>query len=361
MTLLPSRLPHLIFVLGPTASGKSDFAVRVAERARGPRCASAGTIATGDINHDLNGDGINEDHINHDHISHEIHAEIINCDSVQFFSGVDIGAAKPPSALMARVRHHLIGHLPVGSGYTAGDFRRDVLRVLDESRPRGVTRFLLVGGSGFYVQALEKGMFEVPSIAPGVRARLVEQAAQGLLPELHAELRARDPEVAGKIQPADRYRILRALEILRSCPDSSSLTEIRARFAAQRPPAPFRVSKIGLFVKRSSLRERVTRRTHMMIREGLLGEVEKLRESLRALGIERWAPLSSVGYKEAQALLDGVLSRNELESAIVRSTMQLAKRQMTWFKRDPEIRWFDIEEQMEEALHYGVERIRSET
>lgn len=305
--------PHLLFVVGPTACGKSDFAVEAAEA----------------LNFQMNRA-----------------AEILNCDSVQFFDGVDIGAAKPSPDLMSRVPHHLVGHTAKGATYTAGDFRRDALRVIQERSTLGIFDFLPVGGSGFYVQALEKGMYEVPEVPREIRDGVESDLKLKGLDSLYSELEKRDPEAASKIKSADRYRILRALEILRSAPPEATLTKIRAEFERQRPPSPFRVSKVGLFWSRDLLRQRVTLRTQTMLRAGLLDEVQELREQ----GLKDWGPLNSVGYREAQEYLDGLLKREDLESAIVTSTMQLAKRQMTWFKRDPEIRWFNVETGFKVAL-----------
>lgn len=305
---------HLLLVVGPTACGKTDFAVDAAEaRAR------------------LTGEPL---------------PEILNCDSVQFFEGVDIGAAKPTREQLARVPHHLVGHVPLGSAYTAGDFRRDALKVIEDRGTKGLTRFLPVGGSGFYVQALEKGMYEVPEVPESIKSELSRDLEAQGLPALHTELARRDPESAQKIQPQDRYRVLRALEILRSSPGGGTLSEIRAQFEKSRGPSPFRVSKIGLFRPRDVLRRRIEERTRRMIQEGLIEEVE----SLRAKGLGAWSPMQSVGYKETQEFLDGKISRDELEPLIVTSTMQLAKRQMTWFKRDTSIHWFDTEQGLSAPL-----------
>lgn len=321
---MKTDLPRLVFVVGPTACGKSDFAVEAAEEAVR---AFGGAMP-----------------------------EIINCDSIQFFEGVEIGAAKPEPELLARAPHHLVGHVPLGGAYTAGDFRRDALRVIENRQAEsGLRRFMPVGGSGFYVQALEKGMYDVPSISEEVKARLQSEIEEKGSVVLHAELAARDSEAAARIQPMDKYRVLRALEILRSSPEATSLSAIRAQFEAARPPAPFSVSKIGVFRPREALRRRVEERTRKMLRMGLLEEVE----GLRAKGFAAWGPLQSVGYKEAQEYLDGRIAKSELEPAIVTSTMQLAKRQMTWFKRDASIRWFDSEHGWRDALAHVREAFQT--
>lgn len=296
----------LLFILGPTASGKSDIAIEIAERCRP--------------------------------------TSILNCDSIQFFDGVEIGAAKPTPKDLARVPHFLIGHRAKGSEYTAGDFRREALKTMAELSDRD---FLAVGGSGFYVQALEKGMFEVPPVAPEIRETLEAEMVKAGPETLHLELRERDPETASRIQPRDRYRILRALELLRS--GTETLTEMRARFERERLPAPFQASKIGLRVDRDRLRERVTLRTRKMLEAGLIEEVAQLRSE----GLTNWAPLRSVGYKETQAFLDGEITRAELEPLIVTSTLQLAKRQMTWFRRDSEIRWLNPESERARLIDFA--------
>lgn len=310
------KTPMVLFIVGPTATGKSDLAVDIAEG-----CAAESPAP-----------------------------EIINCDSVQFFEGVDIGAAKPDKVLLERAQHHLVGHVPLGGSYTAGDFRRDALKVIFEGGQRGVNRFLAVGGSGFYVQALEKGMFEVPDVPEEVRARLDAEAdAPGGLEALYAELKQKDPEAAARISPRDRYRIVRALEIIRSGPLGATLSEIKKRFAASAPEASFFSYKIGLSLDRDVLRKRVRERAARMLKAGLVEEVE----GLRAKGLKDWAPLKSVGYREVQAMLDGRLAPKDLEDAIVTSTMQLAKKQMTWFKRDQSIQWFDAVSERSKAIEEG--------
>lgn len=311
--------PFLLMIVGPTASGKSDLAVEAIESLPKP------------------------------------HPEIINCDSIQFFDAVEIGSAKPPAEALAKVPHHLIGHLPKGATYTAGDFRRDAIKVIEERVQAGVHRFVGVGGSGFYVQALEKGMFDVPPSPEDLRGELEAQADREGLEILHAELLRRDAVAGNRIKPADRYRIIRALEILRGDSEGRTLSEIQASFEKLRPEAPFEVVKVGLKRSRDVLRDAVHKRTRRMLAAGFIDEVK----ALRGEGFKDWAPLLSVGYKEIQEFLDGTLTEQELEPAIVTSTMQLAKRQMTWFKRDPTIEWFDADTEWARALDRVRELLES--
>jgi tRNA dimethylallyltransferase len=317
-----TKLPLLVFLVGPTACGKSDLAVAAIEASS--RHSSRHSA--------------------------QQPAEIINCDSVQFFQGLQIGSAKPSSDLLRRVKHHLVGHLPLASEYTAGEFRRDALEVIEDklsvesnsnvkamANPRA---FVAVGGSGFYVQALEKGMYEVPKVPAEIRTSLEREILQEDGREkLYKELKERDPQTAEKIASADRYRILRALEILRASSAGETMALIRDRFDRSRQPAPFAVLKVGLFRSRDVLRDAIAVRTGKMLKDGLIEEVENLRK----VGLTAWSPLRSVGYREVQAYLDGKLGRHDLESEIVTRTMQLAKRQMTWFKRDSSIVWFDTD------------------
>lgn len=302
--------PHLLFVVGSTATGKSDLAVEISELIL-------------------------------KRVSEQ--PELINCDSVSFFDKVQIGAAKPSADLLGRAVHHLIGHVKPMDKYTAGNFRREALKIIEREPAR---RYIVVGGSGFYSQALEKGMYDVADPNPEMQAQLLREAEGDGIRKLYAELKARDPET--KIQAGDHYRTLRALEVLRQTP-GQTMAEIKAEFDRHRPLSPFTSSKIGLCRSRDVLRQKVTERTRKMIEQGLIEEVE----SLRAEGLSTWSPLSSVGYKEVQAYLDGKLPRAELEPLIVTSTMQLAKQQMTWFRRDPSIAWFDPDTEWAEAVAAG--------
>lgn len=313
-------LPTLVCLVGPTGSGKTGLAIEVAGRLRSDT-------------------------------EKPITLEVLNFDSVQFFTDLNIGAAKPSEQEQVLVRHHLLGHRPLGSSYTAGDFRREATAIV-ETRKDLNKHLLAVGGSGFYLQALEKGMYDVPEIRSGVREDLEQAVAAGELTRLHEEIRQRDPETAARVHPNDRYRVLRALEILRSHPDGT-LAEIRRKFASQAPPLPFRAIKFGLTLSREELHRRLQARTAQMLKAGLIDEVAHL----RALGFADWAPMKSVGYLQTQMYLRGELTSDELPAAILTSSMQLAKRQMTWFKRDAQITWLDATDSAA-AGHVLTEAVR---
>ncbi len=288
--------PHLLFVVGPTATGKTDFALQAAAN---------------------------------------FQAEIINCDSVQFYQGVEIGTAKPTAGQLQMVPHHLVNFVPEGGSFTAGDYTRAAEAVISSRFAMGVRNFLVVGGSGFYVQALEKGMFEVPEIPAEIRAQVAVDLKEKNLADLYQEVLRRDPLYAARIKTQDRYRIGRALELMRS--RQRSMSEIQAEFKAKVRTASYAIHKIGLTRPRAVLRELVSLRTEQMLSRGWIDEVK----ALRAKGLGEWLPMRSVGYREIQDYLDGKLTEAELRERIIISTMQLAKRQMTWFKRDLDIQWFD--------------------
>lgn len=305
--------PLLIFIVGSTATGKTEFSL----------------LAHRQIESKL-----------------KVPCEIVNFDSVQVFQGIEIGTAKPTKEQRDQAPHHLLDFVPKGQGYTAGEYRRDALKVLRERTAAGVKVFLLIGGSGFYAQALEKGMFEIEAVPPHVRNQLDEELKTFGLGILYEELKRRDPEYAESIAPQDSYRILRGLEVVRA--QNKTLTQIRREFSLQPSELEqnFYIRKIGLRAERDQLRSRVTKRTDKMLAESWVDEVK----SLRAEGFSAWAPLQSVGYKEIQLFLDGQLQESELREKIILSTMQLAKRQVTWFKRDQNIRWCRSEIGFQEAM-----------
>lgn len=289
----------VVFLVGPTASGKSDLALELAARFGGV---------------------------------------ILNADSVQVYSELQIGSAAPSEADRARVPHELFQIIPPPGRITAGDYSKLALERLAALDGRVPVAFV-VGGTGFYLMALEKGMLPIEKADPESRRALErELAAEGGQMKLHEELRRADPRAAARISPADHYRLVRAIEIVRRT--GKPLTGIEDEHRREARPFPYPLLKLGVLVGRDELRGRVERRTRKMIESGLLGEVE----GLVARGFADWEPLQSVGYRETlEFLAVDPASRSERDWAenISRATMRLAKKQMTWFRRDAGIRWLE--------------------
>jgi len=294
----------ITFVVGPTASGKSDFAIKEAQRQNGI---------------------------------------IVNADSVQIYKHLDIGSAKPSAADRLLVPHYLYDIVLPNEDFTAGDFRRAALEVIEKNKNRPI---FFVGGSGFYIQALEKGMYELPKISADKKSEILLTLDKWQSAEaLYSELGLRDPVAAKRLSPNDAYRVRRALEIILTT--GRKMTEIEDEFKlhSKRLADDYEVKKIGFKVPRTVLRQRVTDRTRIMLKNGFLDEVRGLIDK----GFAQTKALHSVGYRECVAYLAGQqkserfvaerLATERLVSEIVTSTMQLAKKQMTWFRRDPDIEW----------------------
>lgn len=283
----------LTFIVGPTASGKSQLALDLAKKTNGA---------------------------------------IVNADSVQVYKYLNIGSAKPSVEEQAAVPHYLYDLVEPSQIFTAGDYRRAAMEVIDFQAHR--TPLYFVGGSGFYIQALEKGMFEVEPPTPEVMLLLDNWEKQGLL---YQELKVRDPKTAGRLPEGDQYRIRRALEI--TLGTGRPFSELENEFKNQKSKLSerFEIKKIGLKIERPLLRKRVEERTRKMLKLGLLEEVK----DLMARGYGNSRALQSVGYKECLAYLAEQQKPEQLFQNIVTSTMQLAKKQMTWFRRDPAIEWME--------------------
>ncbi len=290
------KLAQIIFVVGPTATGKSDLAISLAQY---------------------------------------FNAEIINADSIQFYNQIEIGTAKPSQEMMAQARHHLIAFVEPPATLSAGDFVRAAEKLLSERLAAGVRNFILVGGSGFYIQALEKGMVPAPQISEQIREQVRLQFETQGSASLWNSIHEIDPEYAAKISKTDSYRVQRALEILLSSPISISQAQRDFENQKSNLKKNFKIRKIALDLDRGELRKRVTLRAEQMLAAGWLEEVKYL----RSRGWGDWAPLKSVGYFEIGEFLDRKISQWELKEKIITSTMQLAKKQRTWFKRDQENHW----------------------
>jgi tRNA dimethylallyltransferase len=260
------------------------------------------------------------------------HGEIINGDSMQVYRGFTIGTAKPTEAERAGIPHHLLDLVDPASQFCAMDFVRETLRVLDDLRTRRALP-IIVGGTGLYLKALLDGLFPGPGRDPEVRRRLAAQADESGLPGLWQRLEGIDPAYARKIGPNDRLRIIRALEVheLSGLPMSVHFGRT-AGFLKD-----FHIVRIGLQLERKELAGRIEERVDRMFEQGLAAEVE----SLLARGVSEDAPpFRALGYKHVLMYLHHRISLDEAKALTKQDTRQYAKRQMTWFRKMAEVRWF---------------------
>lgn len=290
--------PLAVAVMGPTASGKTDFAAGWAER---------------------------------------LGTEVISVDSALVYRRMDIGSAKPDAATLARAPHRLIDLREPHEPYSAADFARDALREMDELAARGRVP-LLVGGTGLYFKALLEGLSALPSSDPDLRAALQAELAGRGLAALHAELSAIDPLAGTRIQPGDTQRTLRALEVYRM--SGVPISEWQAKGRGPAAGFPFRVLKLVLAPRdRGVLHERIARRFQAMLDAGFLDEVRALKADPR-LHAELPA-MRAVGYRQAWQHLDGSIDHGGFVEQGIAATRHLAKRQLTWLRGEHDALWFD--------------------
>ena len=293
--------PKIVIVLGPTAVGKTELALAVAQR---------------------------------------VNAEIVNADSQQVYRYLDIGTGKPSKPERERVRHHLIDVVNPDEDFNAARYRQLAAASIDEIHKRGA-KVLVSGGTGLYLKALTGGLFSGPSQDTELRANLEREIAQIGLAALYDRLVAIDPGANTKIHPNDRQRIIRALEVYQSTGRPLSEWQNEHRFQEE----AFQVLKIGLERARAELYDLINRRSESMIRAGLLDEVRGLMERGYELDLK---PLRSVGYRQMGEVIEGIKGLPEAIAEMKQETRRLAKRQLTWFRSDPEIRWFHPEKQERE-------------
>jgi tRNA dimethylallyltransferase len=286
-----SVLP-LVAIVGPTASGKSVLGVWLAE---------------------------------------QFHGEVLACDSTQLYRGFDIGTAKPGLAERRGVAHHLIDVLAPNEEATAGGYRQMAVAVLDDLRKRGRLPILTVG-TGLYLRALLEGLAHVPQRSEELRARLRASAGERAPGHLHRLLRRLDPEAAGKIAVADEQKLIRAIEVCLLT--RRPLSDVHRM--GRTPLAGWRALKIGLMPPREALIARIHARTDAMLAQGWMEEVQRLAASGMP---ENAKPFDFIGYRELRQVLRGEKKLEEARGAIQQATRQYAKRQMTWFRKDPNIHW----------------------
>ncbi len=287
--------PSAIFLMGPTASGKTDLACALAAR-RG--------------------------------------FELVSVDSALVYRGMDIGTAKPDEATRARHPHRLIDIREPDEPYSAAEFRADALREMAAITAAGRVP-LLVGGTGLYFRALERGLSDLPAADPGLRAEFDAQAREHGWEYLHARLRGLDPVAATRIRPGDGQRIQRALEVI-----TLSGRALSAQQTGAHERLPYRVLKLALLPSgRGLLHARIAQRFDAMLAAGFLDEVRALLRS-RVLSPELPA-MRAVGYRQAIEHLDGVTDAATFRDRAIFATRQLAKRQITWLRSEHDARAFE--------------------
>jgi len=260
-------------------------------------------------------------------LAHALDAEVINCDSMQFYRGMDIGTAKLSPAEREGVPHHLLDIWPVTRTASVALFQELARAAIDEVAARGRTP-MLVGGTGLYLRAVLEE-FEFPGTDPGVRERLEAELAQDGPAALHQRLAGLDPAAAAKILPSNGRRIVRALEVV----------EITGGpFTASLPDPTPRYASVQLAVDREDLDGRIEQRVRQMWQSGLVEEVRGLLpQGLR----EGRTAARALGYQQVLAYLDGECTEQEAFDATVTGTRRFVRRQRTWFRRDPAITWLD--------------------
>jgi tRNA dimethylallyltransferase len=282
----------LVAIVGPTASGKSALAVALARKVQG---------------------------------------EVLACDSTQVYRGFDIGTAKPTVEERGGVRHHLLDLVEPNFPFTAGEYRARAVTVLGDLRQRGRLPILTVG-TGLYLRALLEGLADAPARSEELRARLEAGANAHSLQYLHRVLRRLDPEAALRIGSRDRPKMIRAIEVCLLT--GRSLSDVHR--AGRTPLEGYHPIRIGLQPARASLYDRIERRTQTMLDRGWLDEVARLVRG----GVPRDSkPFDFIGYSELQAHLEGTVALAAATKAIAQATRRYAKRQLTWFRKEPLVHW----------------------
>jgi tRNA dimethylallyltransferase len=298
----------LVIILGPTGSGKTSLALRLAEQFNG---------------------------------------EIVNADSMQVYQGMDIGTAKPLPDQCHRIRHHLLDVVPPEVNFSAADFRRGAVAAINDIHNRG-KRILVVGGTGLYLRALLEGLVDSPRGDEATRQALESLALQQGNAELLRQLAQVDPETAGRLHPNDKVRIIRALEVYRQTGRPISAFREDHGFSGNY----YDTLKLGIRVERRELYRRIETRVDAMLEQGMVDEVRRL----VAAGYDRdFKSMRAIGYKELCAYLAGECTLEEAVNLIKRDTRRYAKRQMTWFSKDSAINWLEYPESFATICNHVID------
>lgn len=256
-----------------------------------------------------------------------LHTSIISCDSRQCYREMSIGVAKPSDEELAAVPHYFINSHSITDTVNAAVFESYALNVADKLFKHS-DHVIMAGGTGLYIKAFEQGIDPIPAISPDIRQAIVEEYTKNGLDWLQSVVRSEDPLFYDTGETRNPQRLMRALEVMRGTGQS-----IRSYQQGAKVNRPFAVEKIGIELPKELLHERINARVDQMMADGLLQEVESLVE------FHQLPALRTVGYAEIFAYLDGQLGLDEAIERIKINTRQYAKRQMTWFRRDPTIRW----------------------
>jgi len=292
---------YVINVLGPTAIGKTALSIKLAQA---------------------------------------FNTEILSADSRQFYKEMSIGTAAPTKAELARAPHHFIQHISIEDDYSVGDFEKEAIAKAEALFSKKDI-LILVGGSGLYVKSFTEGLDEFPEVDPDIRLELNERLLDNGLEPLKLELKELDPEYYNKIDQDNPHRVIRALEI---CLETGKT--FSSFLNKPKKVRTFKTISIGLTAPREIIYNRINRRVDIMMDEGLLDEAQALyhKRKLNAL--------NTVGYKELFAFFEGRLDLEEAVEEIKKNTRRFAKRQLTWFRKDENIHWFDYETPADEIVDY---------
>ncbi len=285
--------PQIVIITGPTAAGKTALAIELAT---------------------------------------QYGAEIVSADSRQVYRYLDIGTAKPTPTQRAIVPHHLLDVVNPDEQFDGARFRTLALAAIEGILQRG-RRVLVVGGTGLYLRALTRGLFAGPAADPALRTRLHEQEQSEEKGFLHRQLRAVDPDAANRLHPNDTVRLIRALEVFLTTGTPMSHWQREHGFRER----PFATLTIGLACEREILYQRIAERCQQMLEDGLPDEMRRVWDM--GYGLEL-PVMRTIGYAQVGALLQGQCSSAEALAQMTTATKQLAKRQLTWCRGDPDLQWF---------------------
>ncbi len=298
-------MPTLIVIAGPTASGKTSLAISLAKY---------------------------------------FSTEIISADSRQFYQGMDIGTAKPSQEQLSTIRHHFIDSHQITDPYNISDFENDALEKINQLiLDHNVV--IMVGGSGLYIKAVCQGIDEIPGRDENIREKLIESLEKDGIRSLQDKLKILDEEYYNEVDLSNPHRLIRALEVCMS--SGQKFSSLRKSKAISRP---FQIINIGLLLERDELYSRINLRVDQMISEGLVDEARSL------LPFRQVNALNTVGYKELFDYIDKKCSLEVAIDLIKKNTRNYAKRQMTWFRKEEGMKWFDPEE-TDAILKYLEEQI----